>query len=50
MNVIKLMLAMVLLRYDIKVEGNVRPKDRSFQGQIIPDLGAKIQFRREKQE
>lgn len=46
MNEIKLMLAMMLMRYDIKVEGNIRPKDWSFQGQIIPDMGAKIQIRR----
>ena len=46
MNEIKLMLAMTLVRYDIKVEGNVRPKDWSFQAQIIPDMTAKIQIRR----
>jgi hypothetical protein len=45
-NEIKLMLAMMLLRYDIKVEGNVRPKDWEFQGRIIPDMEAKIQIRR----
>ncbi len=40
------MLAMLLLKYDVKVEGNVRPKDWSFQAQIIPDMGAKIQIRK----
>ena len=45
-NEVKLMLAFFLLRYDVKTENAVRPKDWQFQSQIIPDMSAKILMRR----
>ena len=47
MNEIKLMLAFLLLRYDVKtVVDGVRPADMKFQITIIPDRKAKILFRK----
>ena len=46
-NEIKLMLAFLLLRYDVKtVVDGVRPADMKFQITIIPDRKAKILFRK----
>jgi cytochrome P450 len=45
-NAIKLMLAFVILRYDVKTENGVRPADWEFQGKMTPDLSAKILIRR----
>jgi len=48
-NEIKLMLATVLVRYDVKTENDLRPKDWEFQAQIIPDMSAKVLMRRREQ-
>ena len=45
-TLMKLMLAFILLRYDIKTKDGVRPADTKFQKFLIPDVKAKILFRR----
>ena len=42
----KLILAFVLLKYDIKTLDGKRPEDVKFYWVIMPDLKAKILFRR----
>ena len=41
------MLAFILLRYDVKMEvDGVRPPDIKFQVTILPDMKAKVLFRK----
>jgi cytochrome P450 len=44
-NELKLMLAFILLRFDVKTKNGVRPKDWEFQGTILPDVNAEILFK-----
>jgi cytochrome P450 len=45
-NEVKLMLAFILLRYDIKTETGKRPANWDFGIRSIPDMSAKILFKR----
>ena len=47
-NEIKLMLAFTLLRYDVKTVDGTRPKERVFNSMVVPDLKAKILYRRRR--
>jgi hypothetical protein len=42
------MLAFTLLRYDVKTVDGTRPKERVFNSMIVPDLKAKILYRRRR--
>lgn len=45
-NEIKTMMANVLLNYDVKTEDGVRPKNVNMGATFIPNLKAKLLFRR----
>lgn len=45
-NSLKLMLALMLLKYDIKTVNGERPANWEYQSRAIPQLHAKILFRR----
>ncbi|PRP84416.1 hypothetical protein PROFUN_08096 [Planoprotostelium fungivorum] len=49
-NELKAMLAHVLLTYDVKTEGGVRPDNLWFSIHCIPNRSAKIMFKRKKEE
>jgi cytochrome P450 len=44
-NEIKLMLAFVLLRYDVKTKDGKRPQVTKFGALILPDMKAEIMFK-----
>ena len=44
----KLMLAFVLLKYDLKTKTGKRPENHLFQGEPIPDTTAEILFRKRR--
>lgn len=46
MNEVKLMLAFILLRYEVKTESGKRPENWEFGIRSIPDISAKILFKR----
>jgi len=45
-NELKVMLAFILLRYDVKTKDGTRPLDIRFQSRIIPNMSTQILFRR----
>jgi ent-kaurene oxidase len=45
-NEIKLMLAFMILRYDIKTKDEKRPEDIKFAMHLIPDMKAEILFKK----
>jgi len=44
-NSLKLMLALLLLRYDVKISDGIRFKNWEYQSWVIPNLRAEILFR-----
>ena len=47
-TLMKSMLALLLLQYDIKTKDGMRPADTRFQKFLIPNLNAEILFRRRR--
>ena len=47
-NEVKVLLAFVLLKYDIKFKDGIRPADTCFMGQPVPHTTAEVLFRRRK--
>ena len=45
-NEVKLMLAFVLLKYDVKTKDGIRPPGFCFLGQAVPHMTAEILFRK----
>ena len=43
---VKMLLAFVLLRYDLGTVDRARPKDLEFEARIIPDVGCKLLIRK----
>ena len=48
-NEVKLMLASVILKYDFTTKDGVRPANELFRGSTMPDMSAKILFRKRQQ-
>jgi len=47
---VKMMLAFLLLRYDLRTVNGQRPKDLEFEARIIPDINCKLLVRKRKKE
>jgi hypothetical protein len=45
-NEIKLMLAFIMLRYDVRTKDDKRPEDIKFAAFLIPDMKAEILFKK----
>ena len=46
---IKALLAVTLLNYDVKTKDGRRPENQALQHLIVPDMSAKILFKKRKQ-